>query len=312
LSISSRISAWILILFAFGAFADDGGSYTLLSGGSRDLAMAGAAHLHDAGLEALFLQPASLSSLDRWEVGAFTQLYGDGVPLQHGTLAFAFASGHRMALDGRYESDSEMAVGAAFQYLSATLADDSGWSEWTLAAVAAWSPMRWFSLGGRARYSGGGSEDAVDRGHSTAMDFGLRLRLLHPGLEAGLLMQDFYHRFAWDEGGDARKEPRLVTSLGMAGLRLPYLPGDLRLEARMTQHRSSAESFGLGMEWSLLDGLADLRGGLLAWRQGEERISPTFGFGLLAGLYRVDYAYSPDVDGGMAAQHRIAIIRSGS
>jgi len=289
-----------------------GGSYALLDAGTRSLAMGGSGLLHDAGLEALFLQPASLTSLDRWEAGAFHQHYGGGLPLQATTLGLAVGSGHRLALDRRYESDSEVALGAVFQYLGATLADDSSWGEWTFAGVAAWSPLRWFSVGGRARYSGGGSEDGVDAGHSVAMDLGLRMRLLHPGLEAGVLVQNFYHRFDWDEGGSYRHEPSTVLSLGWDRFTPPWMGGRWRGELRLTQHRSQAESYGGGVECALLDGMASLRAGLVAWRQSDERMTPSFGGGVQAGAYRFDYAFSPDGDGGMAARHRFSVIRRSS
>jgi hypothetical protein len=302
----------LILALTFTALADEGGSYRFQGTGTRDLAMAGAAHLGEAGLEAIFLQPASLTSVTNWQAGAYLQNFGDGLPIQYGTLAFAMGSGERLALDGHYRGDSELAIGAAFQYLNATLADDSGWSEWSMATVAAWSPMRWFSVGARASYSGGGSEDAQDRAGAFALDFGLRMRFLHPGLEAGVLMKDFWHRMSWTEGSDFRREPSTVLSLAWGGLSLPILPGDWRFEGRSTNHLSETESYGAGLEWTLLEGLATLRGGFMAWRQGEERNYPTFGFGLMNKGYQIDYAYSPDTDGGLSARHRISIIHSGS
>jgi len=295
-----------------GASADSGGSFDFESHGARDLALAGAAQLHDAGLEALFLQPASLTSVSGPLMGLFIQRYGGGLALEQGTVALAYGSGERIPLDRRFKSDSEIAVGAAFQYRGATLADESSWGEWSLSATAAWSPMRWFSVGGRASYSAGGSQDGMDRGRATAMDLGLRLRFLRPGLETGVLMKDFYHRFSWIGGGDYRRDPTTVLSLGWAGLEIPRLPGAWRIEGRSSLHRSSVESYGSGLEWRLLDGIAILRGGLMAWRQGESRNYPTFGFGFRAGSFQVDYGFSPDVAAGMTSRHRISLTRYGS
>ncbi len=313
MSTKTRLLALSLTLaLALPAISDEGGSYRFQGTGTRDLALAGAAQLGEAGLEALFLQPASLNSVTGWEAGAFMQTFGDGLPVQYGSVAFAMGSGERLALDGHYRGDSEVAVGGAFQYLNATLADDSGWSEWSLATAAAWSPLRWFSLGGRASYSGGGSEDGEDRAGAFALDFGLRVRLLHPGLEAGALMKDFWHRQSWKEGSDFRREASTVLSLGWGGLSLPVLPGKWRVEGRSTSHLSKTESYGAGLEWTLLEGLATLRGGFMSWQQGEERNYPTFGFGVQSRGYQLDYGYSPDVDEGLAARHRFSVTRRGS
>lgn len=313
LSNKKNVLALLLsVCVSLGALADDGGSFNLMGAGARDLALAGAAHLHDAGLEALFLQPASLTSVTGLETGLFIQRYGSDLPLSQGTIAIALGSGERMPLDGRYRGDSEIAIGAAFQYLGATLADDTTWGEWTLTTSAAWSPLRWVAVGGRASFSGGGSEDDEDRGGAFAMDLGMRLRVLHPGLEAGILLKNFYHRFSWVEGSDYRRQSTTVFNLAFGGFELPLIPGDWRLEGRASQHLSSMESFGAGLEWGLFDGLATLRGGMMAWRQGETRNFPTFGFGFNTGVYQLDYGFSPDVDGGMAARHRFSLTRRGS
>jgi hypothetical protein len=288
--------------------ASEGGSFRLSGGGAKGLALSSCAGLHDTGLEALFLQPASLLSLD--ETARMALVYehlSGGIPLQQATLLIGRGSGHQDSRSGSPQSSAALA--AAFQYRGADLADASRWQEWTLSVAGAWSPFRWLATGFRADHSRGGSEDDLDRGRAFSLSLGLKARLLSPSLEAGFFLEDLVHEFLWDGGSVKKREASPVLSLGMNDLHLPYLRGDFRLETAARYRFNDLESLGLGLEWNFIEDLAVFRCGLRHWSDERLPVEFSFGFGLsLSSLY-LDYAHATSAVEAAGARHRITLTR---
>ena len=107
-----RLLILLCLIAATTAGADHGGSFRLHSDGPRSLALAGASSFGEAGLEAIFTQPASLVLVDDWEGGVFWQQMAEGIPLQRGSLVLARGSGSRQELGEGPRSGSTAALGA--------------------------------------------------------------------------------------------------------------------------------------------------------------------------------------------------------
>ncbi len=283
--------------------ASGGGSFRLWPHSARELAMGDAGTLLAPGLESLFSQPASLVSMDGWELGASLQQPVDGVELGLSSLVVGTGTGHRFASQGEYSPSSRHAAALAFQHLGATLADGSGWGEWTLAAAAAWSPARWLSTGLRADYSRGGSEDELDQGRALALGFGLRAVIIHPGLELGWSVENFSHQFRWDDD-DAETRNRASAHTVAVATRLP-LKFKGEIQARYI-HRS-LERYNLGLEWSPWRERLQLRCGIIAHQRVESSFSPSFGAGMALGALNVDYGFRYERVEGPGSQHRLAL-----
>jgi hypothetical protein len=299
----------IAALIATPAWADSaGGSFRLWPHSARELAMGDAGTLLAPGLESLFSQPASLVGLDGWELGASLQRPMGGVELGLSSLVIGTGTGHRFASQRERSPSSRHAAALAFQHLGATLADGSGWGEWTLAAAGAWSPWRWLSTGLRADYSRGGSEDDLDRGRALALGFGLRAVIFHPGVELGWTVEDLVHRFYWEEDSEDTRRRASAQTLALAA----HLPLELRAEIQARYRHRSLERFNLGLEWSPWRERLQLRLGLIAHRRVETSLSPSFGAGLALGALLVDYGFRYERVEGPGSQHRLALRWRGS
>lgn len=303
---SRRLAAALLLLLlpTAGRADSQGGSFRLWAHGARELAMGGAATLHAPGVEALFDQPASLVGLGGWQLGASLQQPTGGPELRLSSLAAGIGSGWRGASMTELTPSSRYAAALAFQHLGATLADDSGWGEWTLTGGAAWSPRRWLSVGLRWSYSRGGSDDGLDRGRAVSLSGGLRAVLLHPGLELGWVAEDMQHRFRWEDGTDDRRAPAQSFSLAAR------LPASLSVELLARWRFGAVERWAAGAEWRPWRRL-HLRGGLVSHRQVESSLSPSFGFGLLHGGLRLDYGFRWERDEGPGHLHRLSLLWTG-
>lgn len=298
----------LALLIPLALSASEGGSFRLSGGGAKGLALSSCAGLHDAGLEALFLQPASLLSLD--ESARMALLYehlSGGIPLRQATLLLGRGSGYQQSLSGSPQSSAALA--AAFQYRGAELADASRWQEWTLSVAGAWSPFRWLATGFRADHSRGGSEDGLDRGRAFSLSLGLKARLLTPSLEAGFFLEDLVHEFLWEGGQVKKREASPLLSLGMNDLQFPSLPGIFRLETAVRYRYNELESLGLGLDWRVLEGLAVFRCGLRHWADERLPAEASFGFGLALSSLDLDYAYATSSIEASGARHRITLTR---
>ncbi len=260
------------------------------------------------GLESLFSQPASLVGMDGWELGASLQKPVDGVELGLSSLVAGTGTGHRFASRREHSPSSRHAAALAFQHLGATLADGSGWGEWTLAAAAAWSPQRWFSAGLRADYSRGGSEDELDQGRAIALGFGLRSVIFHPGLELGWTVEDLAHRFRWDDDSEDTRRRASAQTVALAA----HLPLELKAEIQARYRHRSLERVNMGLEWSPWRERLQLRFGLIAHKRVEESLSPSFGAGMALGALIVDYGFRYEREEGPGSQHRLGLRWRGS
>jgi len=295
--------AAIVALSSQDAAASQGGSFQLWPHSARELAMGDTGTLLAPGLESLFSQPASLVGLNGWELGASTQRLAEGAELALSSFTAGIGSGHRLPGLRDRTLTSRHALAIAFQHLGATLADDSGWGEWTLTAGGAWSPVRWLSVGMRGDYSRGGSEDGVDDGRALSLNVGARAVVFHPAVELGLVAEDYYHRFFWkdDEKDTRRRASAQVVSLAA------YLPGRLRCEVMGRYRYRSIERLAMGLEWSPWRERFHLRGGIIAHRRVEESLSPSFGAGFLFGPLGVDYGFRYERVEGPGARHRVSL-----
>lgn len=299
-------AAVLLAILAPAAGAGSvGGSFRLWEHGARDLALGGAATLLAPGAEALFTQPASLVGMDGWEAGVGLRRLGGGPDLYLSSAVAGWSTGHRPPLASERTPTSLGAAAGAFQYLGATLADDTTWGEWTLAGGLAWSPLRWLSVGARGSLSGGGHEDGADVGRAVSLSAGLRAVILHPALEFGYVAEDIHHRFRWEGGEDRRREPAQVVAL--AG----RLPWRVAAECLGRYRFETWERVALGAEWEAWPGRLALRGGLARHGLGEARWTPSLGFGLDLGAFRLDYGAAFDGGDGPGAEHRLALLWRG-
>jgi len=308
LSATRRIlaAACLLAFLAAPAAAGSmGGSFRLWEHGARDLALGGAGTLLAPGAESLFTQPASLVGMDGWEAGASLRRLGGGADLYLSSAVLGWGSGHRAPLASERTPTSLGAAAGAFQYLGATLADDTTWGEWTLAGALAWSPLRWLSVGARGSLAGGGHDDGEDVGRAVSLSAGVRAVVLHPALEVGYVAEDIHHRFRWEDGEDRRREPAHVFA---AAARLPW-----RVAAECLGRRRFAtwERIALGAEWDAWPGRLVLRGGLTRHGLGEARWTPSLGFGLGLGDFRLDYGAAFDGGDGPGSEHRLALLWRG-
>jgi hypothetical protein len=303
-----RILTALLLVFLLSGSASAeyrGGSFRLWGHSARDLAMGGAATLMAPGLESLFNQPASLVGLDGLQVGACVQRPAGGVELSLSSVAVGMGSGLRPLLTDERTPTSSRAAALTFQHLGATLADGSGWGEWTAAGALAFSPQHWFSLGVRGSISGGGSDDGLDEGTARSVSAGMRAVLFHPGFELGWVAEDIYHRFSWQD-----QEPRRRASsqlISVAGL----FPGGVSLELLGRWNLDSLESWALGSEWEPWAGKLYLRGGLLRQLRVEESFSPSFGFGIKHGSLQLDYGFQFNREEGPGSVHRLSMMWAG-
>lgn len=280
-----------------------GGSFKLWPHSARELAMGDAATLLAPGLESLFSQPASLVGLSSWELGASLQRPGGGPELTFASLAAGIGTGHRVPGDRDHSVSSRHAAAIAFQHLGATLADESGWGEWTLAGGLAWSPVRWFSMGLRGDYSRGGSEDGEDAGRALALSAGIRAVAFHPRLEIGWVAEDLHHRFSWDTDPADQRRRGSSQILALAA----HLPARLRGELQGRYRFRSLERVSCGLEWSPWREGFQLRGGLIAHRRVERHLSPSFGAGFALGALRLDYGFRYERVEGPGSQHRFSL-----
>lgn len=290
-------------LTAQAAASSQGGSFRLWPHSAREMAMGDTGTLLAPGLESLFSQPASLVGLDGWEIGASTQRLADGVDVALSSFTAGIGTGHRLAGLRDHTVTSRHAAAIAFQHLGATLADDSGWGEWTLSAGGAWSPVRWLSVGARGDYSRGGSEDGLDDGRALALSVGMRAVVFHPAVELGLMADDYYHRFFWE---DDKEDTRRRASSQVVAL-AAELPGRVRCEVQGRYRFRSIERFALGIEWSPWRERFHLRGGVIAHRRVEKNYSPSFGAGFRFGPLGVDYGFRYERVEGPGSQHRVAL-----
>ncbi len=291
-------------LMAEPAGADSpGGSFRLWPHSARELAMGDAGTLLAPGLETLFSQPASLVGMDGWELGASLHRPAEGVEIGLSSMVIGTGTGHRFASNNELSASSRHAAALAFQHLGATLADDSGWGEWTLSAAGAWSPMRWFSAGLRADYSRGGSDDGLDAGRALALGCGLRTVIFHPGVELGWAVDDLYHRFQWDDDSEDTRRRASAQTLALAA----YLPMDFKGEIQARYRHRGLERFNMGLEWSPWRDRLQLRLGLIAHRLVETSLSPSFGAGFSLGGLQVDYGFRYERVEGPGSQHRLAL-----
>ena len=288
------------------AASDGGGSFRLWSHGARDLALGGASTLISPDLESLFVQPASLVAMDGWELGACVQSPTGGPELTLSSLAVGRGSGWRRSLADQRQPASSRAFALAFQHLGATLADDGGWGETTLAAAGAWSPMPWLSLGLQASHSSGGSDDGVDRGSAVSVSGGLRAAILHPALVFGWVAGDIHQNFHWDGGPDRRRASSQSFALAIDG------PGDLAVELLSRLRFGAVERYAIGAEWWPWSGRLALRGGLVNWRVAESYWSSSFGTGIRQGALGVDYGFLWSAEDGPGGQHRLSLHWAGA
>ena len=302
---SAALAALLLLLASATPLRADsqGGSFRLWPHAARDLAMGDAATLLAPGLESLFTQPASLVGMDSWELGLSAQRPAglDGLDLN--SAALGLASGRRLRSAGECTPTSRHAAALAVQHLGATLADDSGWGETTVALGLAWSPARWISMGLRGDYSRGGSDDGVDDGRAVAMSVGLRAVVLSPGLEFGWVAEDVVQRFHWQDAPDDTRRRASAQVLALAA----RLPWRLDVEVQGRWRYRSLERAGLGLEWHPLGPAFALRGGFLAHRRLEQSVAPSFGAGLTRGPLRVDYGFRFEREEGPGSQHRLSL-----
>jgi hypothetical protein len=239
--------------------------------------------------------------MESWEMSASVQKPTGGVDLSLSSFALGWGSGHRSPLMSEITPSSRKAGALAFQYLGATLADESSWGEWSLAAAAAYSPTPWFSAGLRASFAGGGSGDGLDEGRAVALSGGIRAVVLDPRLELGWLAEDLLHQYSNSQGPD---QQRAVTQSAALAARLrPYLSAELQLRWQAGQ----LERYALGAEWTPWAQRLFLRGGLLYFNPVESRLSPSLGFGIQHRGFRLDYGFRFDAEEGPGSVHRLSL-----
>ncbi|MCP4548311.1 MAG: hypothetical protein GY835_17760 [bacterium] len=305
-AIKRSLAAALLLLIAIHAGANpQGGSFRLWGHGARDLAMGDASTLMAPGLESLFTQPASLVGMSGFGTGISAQKPTGGVELALSSVALGWGSGLRSPLKSERVPTSDYAFAAAFQHLGATLADDTGWGEWTAAAACAWSPRRWLSIGARGTMSGGGSDDDLDNGRATSLALGARAVVLHPGLEIGWILEDYYQSFKWD---NSRTRHRGSTHLISCGAMLPFA---VQSEFMLKYRFEDVESWAIGLEWPVLVERLTLRTGVIRQLRVESVWSPSFGFGVAHYGLRLDYGFRFNRVEGPGSIHRLSLLWTG-
>lgn len=276
-----------------------GGGFTAAGYGARAWGMAGAAVAYGSDEAAAFWNPALLSLLEHNQLGlSYIDLIA-GADAQQSYVAYAHVLRRGVPEEPGLEFVKH-SLGAIYGNLRLELADGQNYSENTVRLAYAYSPQYFVTFGAAFNVLLSSSDIVGFDAKGTAVDFGVRLRIL-PGATLGAVVRNAFSKVDFDDGFDQTQDRSLTVGLAVEPSSSLVIEGDI------------VGAFGgiarlvIGGEYRVFQDALAVRGGIAAVTAGENRAIPHVGIGLHVRQFRIDYNANLDENTAFENAHRFAL-----
>jgi hypothetical protein len=288
-----------LSLFARGASAAPTGAFERPGGGPRAAALGGHSVVLPDDDFALGTNPGRLVYAQRSASAQFDRI-DPAIELWRGRLGFATPLGPEP--DARYQvaPPRRAAVGVALDVTSLTLIEGSAYREAAISVGGAVAPISILGVGMAVRFEQASSDASGLSGHAFGVDVGGSMALWDH-VAAGITLRNAFGRATFEGGDDEDRAAELTVGLAATHHRL------WQAEVDYVFARNTTSALAGGAEVHVVPGTFDLRAGVAREMAGEGRWIPSAGAGFILSAFRIDYAFRSDTDGGLDAQHQLAL-----
>ncbi len=268
-------------------------------GGPRAAALGGHSIVLPDDDYALGANPARLAFAGRSASAQYDRV-DPAVDLWRGRLGVSLPLGREITEPLQTSRSYRVEIGAALDVTNLTLIEGSGYRESAVSFGLAAAPSAILAFGATARYERATSDAADIGAHAWGVDLGGTIDLADHW-SAAFAVRNAFGRATFDGGDDEDRAAEVTIGIAARAHRL------WQAEADYVFQRNTVAALSGGVEIHVVPGVFDLRGGVTREQLGPARIIPSAGAGFRLQRLRLDYAFRSDSDGGMNAQHQVAL-----
>lgn len=267
-----------------GQSSANGGSFLPLGHGAKVFGQGGSSIVLLKDDTATYWNPAKLPYLsDRGMTIAHSNLIS-GVKIGYSSLSFGTAFGSKVPasvwVPSQPDDPKRHAIGFFYSHLGLELSQGSTWSENILGVSYGVALNNYVTLGTSLKLLGSSSKWANAMGAS--IDFGF-YSVLKERVDFAVVCKDGISYISWDTGAEDKLP--ITTTIGIAYLYSKSVVGELNLILQDTL----VSEYSLGGSAKIAGDMVQLRGGVNLFLQGEKRVVPVSGFGVIYKTISLDY-----------------------
>jgi hypothetical protein len=293
------VVATLALLRSGDAFAAPTSAFERPGGGPRAAALGGHTVVLPDDDFALGTNPGRLVFAQRSASAQFDRI-DPVIELWRGRLGFVQPLGTKPNDPYVLAVPYPFAVGAALDLTSLTLIEGSGYREAAVSLGGAVAPITILGVGATVRVEQASSDVVGLSGNAFGVDVGASIALWdHVG--AGVALKNAFGRASFEGGDDEDRAAELTVGLAATH----YSRWQAEVDYVFARNTTSALSGGV--EVHVVPGMFDLRAGVAREMAGAGRWIPSAGAGFILSMFRIDYAFRSDTDGGLDAQHQLAL-----
>jgi hypothetical protein len=223
------------------------------------------------------------------------------VELWRGRLGLAWPTGTDVSEPYQASPARRTAIGLALDLTSLTLIEGSGYREAAFTLGGAVAPISILGLGAAMRFERASTDLTALSAHAWGVDVGGSLEL-SDHLAVAAAMRNAFGRATFEGGDDEDRAAELTVGVASTHRRL------WQAEVDYVFQRNTSSALSGGVEVHVVPNVFDLRAGLARELSGAvARFVPSAGAGFDLKGFRLDYAFRSDTDGGLDAQHQLAL-----